>query len=116
MIVENDALIAMFLSELLEEMGGVVCAIAETQVDAVADAAKYRPDLMIVDATLDEGSGIAAVNEILRGGHVPHFFVTGDRARVLAVLPDAIVVQKPFSPRDLEGAISRACQVEGIAH
>ena len=66
LVIEDDALIAMLLSELLAGMGHAVCATAATESEAVTAAARYRPDLMIVDAGLGQGSGVSAVEEILR--------------------------------------------------
>ena len=42
-IVEDDDLIAMDLADLLLGMGHHVCAIASSEVDAVAAAARRRP-------------------------------------------------------------------------
>ncbi|MDQ0505808.1 response regulator [Xanthobacter agilis] len=96
LIVEDDAVIGMHLAEVLEGMGHDVCSIEATEAGAVAAADRDRPDLMIVDAWLQDGSGVCAVKTICRNGHVPHVFISGDVARVKAALPAAVVVQKPF--------------------
>ncbi len=108
LVVEDNAVIGMLYVDLLVEMGHVVCAIEATETGAVATATKCKPDLMIVDASLGEGSGVAAVEEILRTGFVPHVFVSGDAASVRAVRPGAIVIQKPFRDPDLARAIQQA--------
>jgi CheY-like chemotaxis protein len=108
MIVEDEAINAMLLAEVLEDLGHAVCAIEPTEAGAVLAAARCRPDLMIVDAMLGEGSGIAAVATILRSGPVPHLFTSGDVARVAAQRPDAVMLQKPFRIADLTAAIERA--------
>jgi CheY-like chemotaxis protein len=46
LVVEDDALIVMLLSELLVGMGHDVCAIAGTEAEAVSAATRYDPDLM----------------------------------------------------------------------
>ena len=68
LVAEDDALIALLLAELLAGMGHEVCATAATEREAVIAAAHYKPDLMIVDAGLGRGSGVSAVEEILRAG------------------------------------------------
>ena len=108
LVVEDEAVIAMLLAEVLTGMGHHVCAIAATEAKAVAAAVRCRPDLMIVDARLRDGSGVAAVEEILRTGFVPHVFVSGDPLRVQALRPGAVVIQKPFFKSDLVRAIQRA--------
>lgn len=109
LVVEDDAIIAMAMAELLTEIGHTVCAIAETELEAVTAAAWHHPDLMIVDANLREGSGIAAVIEILRTGFVPHIFVTGDSYGLPDLRPGTIVIHKPFTATDLAHAIQRSC-------
>ncbi len=111
LIVEDDAFIGMLYKDVLAEMGHSVCAIEMSQTGAVAAAAQLKPDLMIVDAALREGSGVRAVQDILREGFVPHLFVSGDIAEVQTLMPAAIVVQKPFLEGDLARAIQRALSV-----
>jgi CheY-like chemotaxis protein len=111
LIVEDDALIGLYLAEMLGEMGYEVCAIAATEDDAVAAAVQHRPDLMIVDARLRNGSGVAAVERILRTTPLPHVFVSGDMLSVRAFRPGAVVIQKPFRESDLARAIQRALGV-----
>ena len=108
LLVEDEPVIAMLLAEVLDGMGYEVCAIEATEADAVAAAVRCRPDLMIVDARLGAGSGVSAVEEILRAGPIPHVFVSGDSSSVQALRPDAVVMQKPFREADLARAIQRA--------
>ena len=108
LVIEDDALIALLLSELIAGMGHDVCATAATEAEAVIAAARHRPDLMIVDAGLGHGSGVAAVEEILRAGPVAHLFLSGDAGRVQTRRPDAIVVRKPFRQAELARAIDTA--------
>jgi CheY-like chemotaxis protein len=92
LVIEDDALLGLFLGEMLEGMGHSVCAIEATEAGAVTAAAQFRPDLMIVDAQLREGSGVSAVGQILQTGFVPHVFVSG--ANVQALRPGAVT--SPF--------------------
>jgi CheY-like chemotaxis protein len=108
MIVEDEAVIAMLLAEVITEMGHDVCAIEATEIGAVAAAVRCRPDMMILDARLGDGSGIAAIEQILCAGFVPHVFVSGDALRVRTLRPGAVVIQKPFRESDLAQAMQRA--------
>lgn len=110
LIAEDDVLIAMFLDELLGAMGHEVCAVVCEQAETVAAAALHGPDVMIVDEGLRDGSGIAAVVEILKSGYIPHIFATGDCYRVLAHDPEAIVLQKPYTVQALSRAMERALE------
>ena len=108
LVIEDDTLIAMLLSELLAGMGHDICATAATEAEAVIAATRHRPDLMIVDAGLGRGSGVSAVEEILRAGPVAHLFISGDAGRVHTRKPDAVVVRKPFRKVELARAVDAA--------
>lgn len=107
MIAEDEAMIALLLADLLEAMGHHVCASVTGAAEAVAAAAQFRPDLIILDGKLSDGSGVAAIAEILEAGFVPHIFVTGDPYQ-LGAMPGSIVVRKPFASYMLVRAIDRA--------
>ena len=109
-IVEDDGMIAMDLAELLMGMGHDICAIAGNEDDAKVAAARWHPDLMIVDGSLGDGSGVAAMLGILETGDVAHFYLTGNPWGVRELAPDAIVVTKPSTMRDLERGIVSARQ------
>jgi len=111
-IVEDDSLLAEYLAELLTGMGHEVCAIAGTEAEAVANAADFHPDLMIMDGQLREGDGVSAMKRILQQGDVAHFFVTGNPWSLREQVPDSVIVTKPFRLRELERAIDTACASE----
>jgi DNA-binding response OmpR family regulator len=106
LVVEDDAMIAMLLAEMLEDMGYQVCGIAATEKDAVAVATRYKPGLMIVDEHLREGTGASAIEQILLIGSVPCVLISG--AAVNWDRRGATVLRKPFSMNDLVRAIETA--------
>ena len=111
LVVEDDPMIGMLLAEMLKAMGHDVCAIETTEAAAVTAAAQYRPDLMVVDARIDDGSGVSAVDRILRTGFVPHLFISGNISNIRALRPDAVVLEKPFRELELTRAIQRAIDI-----
>jgi CheY-like chemotaxis protein len=108
LVIEDDAMVAAVLAEMLETHGHSVCAIAATEADAVVAAFQLRPGMMIVDVKLREGSGLGAVDRIQGRGLIAHVFVCGDAARIRALRPSATVIQKPYFEHDLTCAIERA--------
>ena len=98
----------MLLAELLAGMSHEVCAAVATEQETVIAAAHYKPDLMIVDAGLGRGSGISAIEAVLRTGAIAHVFISGDAERVRLRQPDAVVVRKPFRQAELIRGIEAA--------
>ncbi len=106
LVVEDDAIIGMLLEDMLAEMGHDVCGVATTEAGAVAAAARERPDLMIVDARLGTGSGLAAMDQIQRSRPMPHVVISG--GQVFGAAPNAVLLRKPFLADALERAIAQA--------
>ena len=113
-MVEDDALVGELLAELLGAMGHHVCAIAETQADAVAAAAKHDPDFILMDIMLKQGDGVSAMRVIADSSHAPHVFMTGSgRADVPA---GAVILYKPFGEADLLRALARSAGSPSVGH
>jgi DNA-binding NtrC family response regulator len=108
LVVEDDSMLGELRAEMLQMMGHEVCGVENTEADAVTAAFIRKPDLMIVDAWLRDGSGVSAVDKICDERFIPHFFVSGDISRIKALRPGAVAVQKPFREADLVYAIQRA--------
>lgn len=99
-------MIGFLLGELLVGLGHSVCATVTTELQAVAAAASHAPDLILVDVNLADGSGIAAMDTILRTRAVAHVFMTGTTSSLLPAT--ATVLHKPFFERDLVRALAEA--------
>lgn len=111
LILEDECIIAMLLARVLTDMGHGVAGIVSSVAGALVAVERSRPDLMIVDARLRDGSGILAVREIIRSGFVPHIFVSGDDCRSLALRPGSAALEKPYRDTDLAEAIQRVLSV-----
>ena len=112
MVIEDEAIIAMDISAIVDEMGHVVTGIARTRTEAVALAAAKRPDLILADIQLaDNSSGIDAVNDILQQfDDLPVIFITAFSERLLTgTRPEpAFLITKPFSEDQVRSAVSQA--------
>ena len=101
LIIEDEALIALDLEDLLESLGHRVIGIARTHAEAVAIAKKKRPGLILADIQLADGSsGLDAVDELLETFEVPVIFISGYPERFLTGRrPEpAFLIAKPFEP------------------
>ena len=98
----------MDLAELLAGMGYEICAVVRSEPDAVAAAASFSPDLMIVDGNLAGGSGVAAMQAILAKGFVAHLYLTGSPHEIRRASARNVVVTKPFTLDELVAGIAMA--------
>jgi CheY-like chemotaxis protein len=105
LVIEDDVFIGLLLGEMLAELGHEVCGLERTEAGAVAAALRHLPDLLIVDAQLAKGSGIAAVAQIWRSRPVPYLFISGGSRRALGA--EAIMLEKPFDDSALARAIDQ---------
>ena len=111
LIVEDEPLIALDLQYVVEQLGHRVETVARTQVEAVRAALKSRPDLILADVQLADGSsGLAAANEILQRLEAPIIFVTAYPERLLTghAAEPAFLITKPFNPDAVKAAIGEA--------
>ena len=111
MIIEDQSMIALDLSNIVEDLGHRVVHIAATRDEAVAAVEEQKPSLILADVQLaDDSSGIDAVNDILKDTNVPVIFVTAYPERLLrnARGKPAFVVTKPFMPETIKLAVSQA--------
>jgi DNA-binding NtrC family response regulator len=113
LIVDDEFLISMHFSALVEDMGLAVCAVAETAADALTSAQAHRPKVVLMDVRLrGEADGVDAAIGIheLVGSKV--IFITGSREqatidRINSDHPFATLF-KPVADETLKMTIERA--------
>ena len=111
LIIEDEALIAMDLERLVEDLGHRVIGVARTHAKAISIAKAHAPGLILADIHLaDNSSGLDAVNELLRSFEVPVIFITAYPERFLTgERPEpAFLIAKPFQPSAVSAVISQA--------
>jgi len=119
LIIEDEAVIAMDLSDLVTAAGHNVCAVETTASGAVAVAKRELPDLVLADSQLADGSsGIDAVKEILASFEVPVIFITAFPDRLLTgERPEpTFLITKPYSPDMVRAAVSQALFFESTGN
>ncbi|ALG71569.1 regulator [Azospirillum thiophilum] len=111
MVVEDNALLAMELGELVADMGHVVCGTAGNEPEALALLKAQKPTLALLDVRLaDGGSGIEIARRLKRVRDLRTIFVTAFDDDILALDARHLgqIVRKPFTNAGLQAAISRA--------
>ncbi len=117
MIVEDEAVIALDLQDILTEAGHVVVGIAMTTAQALRMAGASAPlDLAVLDIDLARGDdGIEAADRLRREHGVEALFVSAhmeeeERARGLGWKPLGFV-GKPYLPSQVLAAVERVAVV-----
>ena len=112
MVIEDEAIIALDIVDIVQGIGHTVTGTARTRTEAVALAMRKKPDLILADILLaDNSSGIDAVNDILaKFCDIPVIFFTAFPERLLTgERPEpAFLITKPFSEDQVRSAVSQA--------
>jgi DNA-directed RNA polymerase specialized sigma24 family protein len=111
LIIEDEALIALDLEALVENLGHKVIGVARTRTDAVTIARTKPPGLILADIQLADGSsGLDAVDDLLNTFEVPVIFITAYPERFLTgERPEpAFLVSKPYQPATVSALVSQA--------
>lgn len=111
LIIEDESIIAMHIKQIVESLGHTVVGIVRTHSEAVAAAKDKRPELVLADISLADGSsGIDAVKEILAEQDVPVIFITAFPERLLTgSRPEpTYLITKPFEPETVVATIGQA--------
>lgn len=111
LIIEDEAIIALDLENLVNELGHRVVGIATTRDDAIRMAHQRRPQLVLTDIKLADGSsGVDAAMAILKEMDVPVVFITAYPEFLLTgQRPEPIyLVTKPFSRDTVRATIGQA--------
>jgi DNA-directed RNA polymerase specialized sigma24 family protein len=110
LIIEDEALIALDLQSLIENLGHKVIGVARTKTEALAIGQKCEVGLILADIQLADGSsGLDAVSDLLNTFEVPVIFITAYPERFLTgKRPEpAFLVSKPYRPSALSAMVSQ---------
>jgi CheY-like chemotaxis protein len=108
LIVEDEALVAMLLEDMLQDLGCVMAGTASTVDQGVEAASGLEIDVAILDMNL-AGKPVLPVAEALAGRGKPFIFATGyGESGVPDAWRDRPTLQKPFSMVDVETALKKA--------
>ncbi len=115
LIVEDEPIISLDLATIVEDMGHSVSGIAVTRREATAAAAESRPDLILADLQLKDGSsGLDAIDDIHARERVPVVYITAYSDRLLRGSHEPLfLVTKPFAAHNIRAAVGQALLLAG---
>lgn len=106
LVVEDEAIIAAFVEDILIELGATVVGPAYSVGQALKLAASESIDAALLDVNVREES-MVPVRDALRGRGIPVVFATGYGAeRSREVTGGAPVVDKPYSKERIARALA----------
>jgi CheY-like chemotaxis protein len=102
LVVEDEAMVALLIEDLVADAGGSVVASATTAEAAAALARDSDAELALLDVNLGDGETSFEAADILKARGVPFAFLTGYGVQgVRADLRDAPILGKPVDPDEL---------------
>ncbi|MDD2651615.1 MAG: response regulator [Sulfurimonas sp.] len=112
-IVEDDEITALNLKLSLQKHGYKILAICDTASDAMQSIEKYKPQIVIIDISLQEGNdGITLGRKIGKNYPIPFIYLTSYSdddiiTEAITTEPYGYIV-KPFDPSSLHATIQMA--------
>lgn len=108
LIIEDEPLIALDLEDLLEHNGAESFSFADGQHRAIEESRRVRPDFIMSDVSLLEGTGPLAVKAIQDElGAIPVIFVTATPEACAPCAPPGVVFRKPLDRSAIGAAFRR---------
>jgi DNA-binding response OmpR family regulator len=107
LLVEDEIMVAMYVEDLLTELGFEVAGMATNLNQALPLAREGAFDFAVLDINL-AGQLSLPVADVLRERGIPFLFASGYGSKgVREEYRNAIRIQKPFVSRDLAQAIEK---------
>lgn len=121
LIVEDEFITVMDLTENLESMGFLVPATTDTAEEVLPLAREHTPDLILMDINLKgEMTGVEASILIKKELDIPIIFLTGqsDESTILKAIESEPFgyILKPFDDRSLKTSIAMALYKHSVEH
>ncbi len=108
LLVEDDPDIQIIARLALESVGGMDVCVCNSGAEAIDRAARFGPDLILIDVMMPEMDGpatLAALHQLPELAHIPAIFLTArvqrhevEEYRALGAID---VIAKPFDPMTL---------------
>ena len=112
MIVEDEALLAMELQFLLEDMGHRVVGTAASLHEAIGLAERERPELALIDIYLTDGpTGVSVAKSLAETKATRVLLMSGNVNRIPPDCAGAVgYIGKPYTQSGVKSAIGYLCK------
>ncbi len=111
LLAEDEPLIVMELTQIIEEAGGVVAGSARSRQEALTLAEEGKLDAALLDVRLRDGTTFEAAAKLAARG-IPFLFCTADNEEPSQFVqwPDAPIISKPHTPSIVVDTLSLLLQ------
>jgi DNA-binding response OmpR family regulator len=107
LVVEDEALIAIYVETIVEQSGYDVAGVVSSLDDALAFIDDHTIDSAVLDVDLN-GRPVYPLAEALKRRGIPFIFASSCNERSIpAAYRSGPVVQKPFAPSELRRALAQ---------
>jgi two-component system, chemotaxis family, chemotaxis protein CheY len=119
LIVDDSVFARKSLARLIESFGGQIAGEASDGLSAIAEYARTKPDLVLMDITMPQMEGIEAVDRIVQAhpeARIVMVSSVGYQDNILAALQKGArhFVQKPVKPDALYEIIRYVLNDDGV--
>jgi CheY-like chemotaxis protein len=106
LIIEDEALIARELQQIVTKLGLVVAGMAKNRAEALRIAGQSKPQLILADYMLKGDTGVDVVKAIRENQDANVIYITAHPEAVAAMGEERdLIVSKPFSLRAVRQAV-----------
>jgi len=118
-IVEDEMLLVLALTNFAEGLGYQVLATANTELSAVETVLERRPDVVLMDIHLARGNGLSAASAIRKNSKVPIVFCAAyaGNTKVQAAaqkLDNTALIGKPIAEAELADMLASAVKGDTV--
>jgi len=118
-IVEDDMLLSLVESRIIEKLGYTVIGKAQSGEQAIDMARQLKPDVIVMDMSLKgKMTGLEASEEIRRFSETPIIFLSGsaesDLIKSAKKLGNADYLVKPIKADDMLNPLKKAVKRKGV--
>ncbi|NVO24309.1 response regulator [Donghicola mangrovi] len=116
LVVEDEAIVAMDLADMLADWGHSVVGPANRAAAGRKLAATQEIDFAILDVNLGGGETSQQIAQTLRERAIPFVFLSAYSASSIEYRIDETVMNKPLIPHVLENHLNQQLAARGVAH
>jgi DNA-binding response OmpR family regulator len=107
LVVEDEALVACLVEEMLTELGAIVIGPATSVTDGLRMAENELIDMAVLDVNVRD-ERIDPVARVLQAKNVPVVFATGYGTTMVSSTAGGTVLEKPYTHERLAAALIAA--------